>query len=202
VIQRKNISLDFGSWKLAWDFLKSCFGWIDRYDQLILANDSVYGPFFPLVSIFFKMQSLNLDFWSLTSSFEKTYHLQSYFLVFEKAAFKSHALEEFWRKFIFYRSKPRVIREYELGLSHFAKKQRWKMGAWIEFDPDRHEGVNSTLFSWDLLIEKEKFPFLKTEVLKLNRSKSERIQEWNTIISKSSNYPAHLIQNHLKRILN
>jgi lipopolysaccharide biosynthesis protein len=201
LIQRKNISLDFGSWKIGWMRANSMFGLTNNYDQLILANDSVYGPFFPISEIFATMESRELEMWGMSSNQEIDYHLQSFFLVFEKATLRSEALAQFWDKFLFYRSKSRIIQEYELGLSHLAKAKNWKTGAFVERDEQHNLEMNSTLFSWDKLIEEDRFPFLKTEVLKLNRAKSPRISEWANILKAQSSYPTELVQHHLDRVL-
>jgi len=200
LIQRKNIGLDFGSWQIGWARANTLYNSVSRYDQLILANDSVYGPFFPMMELFTAMEKKNLDFWGVSSSEELTYHLQSYFLVFESLAMKSEALAGFWNRFLFYRSKGRIIQEYETGLTRLALANRWKIGAWVEFNRAKHQGVNSTLFSWDTLIENERFPFLKTEVLKLNRARSDRLPFWAEILKTHSSYPVALIQDHLNRI--
>jgi lipopolysaccharide biosynthesis protein len=128
-----------------------------------------------------------------------THHLQSYFLVFEHSAMKSEALANFWKNFLFYKSKARIIQEYEIGLARMAMAEGWNWGAWVEFDREKHKGVNSTLYSWDTIIEKEKFPFLKTEVLRLNRAESERVPFWADILKANSSYPVELIREHTKR---
>jgi lipopolysaccharide biosynthesis protein len=201
LIQRKNISLDFGSWKICWDKARDDFKWLEQYDQLILANDSVYGPLFPLKEVFNQMESRGLDLWGTSSSAELEPHLQSYFLVFEKKAMRSPELKKFWKNFRFYRSKPRIIAEYELGVSRLAHRIGWKTGAFIDFDASQCKALNSTLFSWDTLIEQDHFPFLKTEVLKLNRASSPRVTQWPEILKSQTGYPVDLIQRHLKRIL-
>jgi lipopolysaccharide biosynthesis protein len=136
----------------------------------------------------------------MSRSKEMADHLQSYFLVLEKKAFTSAAFEGFWDQFLFYRSKRRIIQEYELGLSRLSHHQGWKSGAWVETESLLDRGLNLTLFSWDALIEKKRFPFLKTEVLRLNRARSPNISAWHELIQDHSKYPVVLIQNHLRRV--
>lgn len=59
VFSGKHSKYDFGSWAkiinaLGWDF-------IEHYDEMILANDSCFGPIFPLQPIFDKMDALALQ---------------------------------------------------------------------------------------------------------------------------------------------
>lgn len=184
VIRRKNITLDFGSWRVGLGEIKN----LSEYNHLILANDSVYGPIFPLDEIFAKMNARNLGFWGITSTCEIRYHIQSYFLVFDRNTFESEAFCKFWKHFRFYRGKLRIIEEYEIGLSSLARDSHWQLGAYIEHSQITLRDVNPTLFYWDRLIEEFRCPFLKTEVLRLNRAQSERIEEWDKIISSNSVY--------------
>lgn len=49
------------------DALCTYIGWdrLTEYDELILANDSFYGPFEDIRKIFAEMESRDLDFWGL-----------------------------------------------------------------------------------------------------------------------------------------
>ena len=195
VVLRKNLSLDFGSWKIGLGVGPE----LSRYDQLILANDSVYGPFFPLAPIFEKMNGQGCDFWGITSTTEIRPHIQSYFLVFSPRAFLSEAFKKFWEDFRYYRSKARIIENYELGFSMLAQKEKWKTGAYVESTQLRSQGphINPTLHAWKELIEEWKCPFLKTEVLRLNRTASPDVREWAQILAKQSTYPIEQIREHL-----
>ena len=193
VVRRKNISLDFGSWRVG---LAETMN-LSYYDYLILANDSVYGPIFPLQEIFFKMNAQKLGLWGITSTSEKTYHLQSYFLVFDRKTVESEAFSIFWKRFHFYRSKARIIEEYEIGLTTWARKSNWHSGAYIENSRITLHDINPTLFYWDRLIEEYRCPFLKTEVLRLNRAQSDRVNEWRAILESKSTYDTALISENL-----
>lgn len=81
VFSGKHSKYDFGSWAkiinaLGWDF-------IEHYDEMILANDSCFGPIFPLQPIFDKMDALDCDAWGLA----KNKFLMSFFLVVKKRMF-------------------------------------------------------------------------------------------------------------------
>lgn len=193
LIQRKNLTLDFGSWRIG---LMETPEW-NHYEQLILANDSVYGPLQPLGNLFQKMEEKNLDFWGITSTKEKEYHLQSYFLVFEKTVLRDPEFELFWKNFLYFRSKARIIDRYEIGMSRLAKKQQWRFGAFIESE----NTLNPTLYNWDRLIEEQSCPILKTEILKLNRLNSPRVAQWKQILASKTSYDIRLIEEHLKHAL-
>ena len=114
VLIRKNEGYDFAGWKFA---LQSEAEALNDYDELILCNDSVYGPFFPLEQIFSEMKGNACDFWGITSNYDIAYHVQSYFLVFRKTVLVSSAFQKFWKEMEIQKSKKNVIKHGEVHLS-------------------------------------------------------------------------------------
>ena len=59
---RENKGFDCGAYK---DTLENYLGWeeVRKYDELILLNDSCYGPIYPLAPIFEQKDKRELDFW-------------------------------------------------------------------------------------------------------------------------------------------
>ena len=90
VIAQKHCEYDFGSYKRGFLFAKENGL---QFEELLLVNDSCFGPFYPLKPIFDKMDKNKCDFWGLTdfnkvpvkqlgSYYLKTVtesHIQSYF---------------------------------------------------------------------------------------------------------------------------
>ncbi|MBQ6246443.1 MAG: glycosyltransferase [Kiritimatiellae bacterium] len=78
---------DFGSWRTA--FVRAREAGLlakDATDELVLANDSCFGPVFPFEETFAEMAGRSCDFWGLTANtgFTGVEHLQSYFLVLRR----------------------------------------------------------------------------------------------------------------------
>jgi len=63
----------------------------------------------------------------------------------------------------------------------------------------RSEPVSSSIYMWDLLIRYFGFPFLKTEVVKINRLNFHNVVHWRSYIPESTSHWQTLIENHLKR---
>lgn len=85
---RKNTGFDFGAYRdsiinyLQSDELDTCY-------ELILCNDTCYGPFISFEKIFSRMNKEDLDFWSINYIDNPLLpHFQSYFMVFRKNAVK------------------------------------------------------------------------------------------------------------------
>ncbi len=131
VIQRQNLGFDFGAWR---DGLKKV-GWdrVTSYDELILANNSCYGPVFPFEEMFSAMAARPGDFWSvsgfpaLTKSSRAEAkllpqrnipaHLQSYFMVFTKAVLAAPEFQNFWGNVEDESDVLEVIARYETQLT-------------------------------------------------------------------------------------
>jgi len=112
VIKRKNIGYDFYSYKVGIDSIK-----LQEYNELIICNDSVFGPTTSLKKIFEKQQEIISDFWGMSDSGLISYHLQSYFLVFKKPVLQAKIFTNFWDEMKILHDKNEIITKYEVGLS-------------------------------------------------------------------------------------
>lgn len=111
-IARENRGLDFFSWKIGLRELDWC-----QFDELILCNDSVYGPLYPLGTLFEHMRAKSCDFWGITDNTEFAYHVQSYFLVFRARVIASDVFRKFWAGLELVDQKKQLVLKYEIGLS-------------------------------------------------------------------------------------
>lgn len=105
ILQRENTGYDFGAWKDA--LLKYGKEKIEKFDELILLNNSCFAPVFDIAEMFENMEKENVDFWGDTIfpfSPDGSYigkdcipeHIQSYFMVFNHQVLKSEAFWDFW----------------------------------------------------------------------------------------------------------
>jgi lipopolysaccharide biosynthesis protein len=117
ILRRANVGYDFGGYKDGLSLIPD----LARVDLLLLANDSVYGPFRPLTDILSRRGN-DAQFWGLTDSWDRAYHLQSYFLLFGRVALAHEAFGRFWKSVRYVNSKGYVIRRYEVGLSRTLMK--------------------------------------------------------------------------------
>lgn len=89
---------DFGSYKSGFVYAERN-GFLNDVDELVICNDSCYGPIYSLDKVFLTMDKEVCDFWGITSSNDINYHLQSYFFVFKSKVFLSSVFAEFVHKF-------------------------------------------------------------------------------------------------------
>jgi len=135
IIIRKNKGFDFGAWRDA--FIQYGYKNLEKFDQLILINNSVYKPIFEMNNIFNKMDNSSVDFWGITlfpEFIDGTYlkknkikeHIQSYFQVFNKNVFTSKRFQDFWKNVKNMPTKIKVIERYESKLTSILVKAGYK----------------------------------------------------------------------------
>lgn len=91
----------------------------DRCDELVVCNDSCYGPVVPFSIAFRDMEPRKCDFWGLTAyeGFGHE-HIQSYFFVFRRRVLDGRELGDFLAKVKREISREHVIFRYETQLTH------------------------------------------------------------------------------------
>jgi lipopolysaccharide biosynthesis protein len=125
VIWRRNVGYDFGAYK---DGI-GAIGDLGGCDRLLLMNDSVYGPFWPFSGVFDEIDALRADFCGITDSWDKHYHVQSYFIVFFRNALSSGTFGRFWRHLPYVNSKSWVIRYGEIKLTQRLTQRKLRAAA-------------------------------------------------------------------------
>lgn len=208
VVERENKCPDFGSWKVGLSLLN----WGQDFNSILLANDSVFGPFFDLQGIIKKM-TLKYDMWGMTDSYEIDYHLQSYFLFFNRNILLSKVWHSFWQNVDLTLSKQEVIAQYEIGLSKIFQNAKFRLGAYASVEVVHksarhdHKYINTSLGFWKILVEQYDFPFLKREILikpDIHRVYWERglyinIRNWRNLFTTKLDYPIKYIDTFLDK---
>jgi lipopolysaccharide biosynthesis protein len=120
MIWRRSVGYDFGAYK---DGI-AALGDLSACDRLLLMNDSIYGPLMPLREVLNAANPAACDFWGITDSWERHYHVQTYFVLFFKRALTSPVFQKFWRRMPYVNSKSWVIRHGEMKLSQRLTRHR------------------------------------------------------------------------------
>jgi lipopolysaccharide biosynthesis protein len=203
IYTRRTLSLDFGSWHLAWCILRRQ-GWsLDQFDRLVIANDSVFAPLFPLEEMWNSFR--DADMYGAIESAEQTSHLQSFFLAWDLNSRTRPFLTDFWNSFQYVVNKLALIRRYEVGLSVRARKAGFSIKPFVSAatikaaygrspehqwaDTFTGPPLNNTLYFWDGLIEHLRFPFLKTILPRHNEPWHDSMADLRTFLSRHTAYP-------------
>ena len=195
IISEIHDEYDFGSYKRGFLSLKDR---LDDFDELIFANDSCYGPLYPLEKVFSKMEKESCDFWGITknnygykknfvSLFVKRPHVQSYFIVFKNNVFTQDYFKDFMLSVRHQQTKRHIVSSYEIGLTELLVQHGFKYKTFI----DAYGHVNNmTVLKWRQIIEKYEMPFIKKSLFDLRNTDAATIDNYENILG---DYPADLI---------
>jgi rhamnosyltransferase len=136
IITRENTGFDFYSWKMGLATVS-----LAEFDELILCNDSVYGPLVPLADVFNEMAERPCAFWGITDNKQLNFHLQSYFLVFRSSVTHSSTFEKFWKQVQPLKNKQDVIVNYEIRLTPWLMAEGFEPQAY--FRPTFWDGIKT-----------------------------------------------------------
>ena len=213
VIWRRNVGVDFGSWREA----ERSSARLAEFDELLLTNDSVFGPIHDLGPTLAHIHAEPASLWGLTDNLENGPHLQSYFLAIPGETLRSPTFRRFWTRMTPLAHKWSVIHRYEGGLSRqvlaaggtiravFPMDQVLELarslgeGYQYKLDLDAGKPMNSTLLAWDILVRERKFPLIKTDVFKRDLYESRALQHWPDLFPTESKPLVEVITRYLQR---
>lgn len=181
LVIRQNIGYDFMSWKVGLDLIESKK---INPDLILLANDSVYGPLFDLSNVFNDFKNKSVNIYGMTDSYEVDYHIQSYFIIFDKQVLESKSWKTFWKEIQVYDDKTELITNCEVGLTQRLMQTELKVDCFCKSSDVAHQAIikqhsyysflkknrayNVTHLLWDVLILDFQFPFIKRELVDKN----------------------------------
>lgn len=189
VLVRHNEGYDFGSWQAGLAF---CKPYLQHVSRLILTNDSCYGPLNPLHILFERLAGSRADVVGLTESTAIRSHLQSYFIAYGARVLHSALFWAFWEKIAIWPAKLDLVMAYEVGWSGVLADAGFTQEAL--FLAGQHGNVTHT--HWRELLEELQFPFLKTELLRLNPIRQD-IDAWPQVAMACNPRVAAMISDHL-----
>lgn len=154
---------DFGSYRRGFEWAENN-GLLKDADELILCNDSCYGPIYPFEEVFIKMEERDCDFWGMVSSCQVKFHLQSNFLVFKKKVFSSEVFKSFVKSFEAQKDFWDYVLMYETRFAELLCNAGFKCSSLIDCaDYDkRNKGFNPTFFPVSVL--KDGLPLIKRKM--------------------------------------
>ena len=161
VLRRRNLGYDFGSWRAALALLPE----LVMADKVLLANDSMAGPFASLGGLLADFDRTTADVWSLTDSSQLDHHLQSYFLGFDGGVLRERPVRAFFAGVRHETNKRRIIIRNEIGLSQLLRQEGFALESAFPHQRFVKRGQNPVILGWRRLLEAG-FPFLKREILR------------------------------------
>jgi len=191
---------------------------IMNYDELIMINDSIFGPFFELTEMFEEMDARNaeLDFWGITRRGKSNFdggdsiypeHVQTYFYVCKKRLLRSNDFMEYWgqitKKITGFRS---AILNYEFAFTKHFEDLGYKWDTYCdccEFITNNPQN-NLSPYHYGMfeLIKNQRCPFLKRKLftgdfVEKQYTDSLDLKRAVDYIDKYTNYDVDLIWKHI-----
>jgi Rhamnan synthesis protein F len=172
LVLRENAGLDFGSWALGLAHLRDASGRLNIDGRLLLANDSVFGPIGDLAEAIRRLLTLPADVHCMVETIEKVPHMQSWFLIFSPAAYRSSAFQTIFAQNFAAMTKDDVIARGEIALTLGLHSAGFQFAALASNPPQggvrRLMRANPAHFLWQSLLELDGVPFIKVELLRDN----------------------------------
>lgn len=208
--QVPNKGLDWNGWRTV--LLKKGYAYFDKYDEILLINDSCYGPVVPLDVFFKKMDSKKCDFYGITKSDFSDYplHIQSYFLGIRKSLFSCDIFWDFFRNMKIGDNYLNIVENCEINFSQTMYKNNFLSAAYCEYensdvivdlDHIEHFAFNAVPY----LLRNYNLPFIKIKAFSSGIPRcadhfNKAADIINALHEIKSNYPMEYICNHLRRI--
>ncbi|MEH2952064.1 rhamnan synthesis F family protein [Candidatus Merdisoma sp. JLR.KK011] len=208
IVCRDNRGYDAGAYK---DMLMPLFasGVLEGYEELLLANDTFYGPLYPFYEMFCRMEQETCDFWGVTRHPGNTEgmadfsHIQSYFLVFKKRLLHSRDFYDFWNQLKYPEDHLEAICFFELDLNRYLKRKMYigkSYMDWVDPQFQAERGNNPYGMHALELIRDMKIPVMKRKALSFdNKGFLNALQAFG-YIGRNLDYNVSLIENHIRRI--
>lgn len=178
VFVRENRGYDALAYKYA---LEQAIGWtsVAGYDEVIFANDSFYGPFWPLTDVMKSMEEREADFWGITaqepmlntfgSAYPQEvlpYHIQTYFVVVRSRLLHAPEFKSFWELLdLGGDGFTQAVSGFELALTPYFWQRGFLPATYVDSGFQRDEALEGRIpyilyEPWEL-IEKHRCPILK-----------------------------------------
>lgn len=214
IYHRENIGFDAGGFK---ETICSFIGWenVYGYDELILANDSMFGPFIPMKQIFSKMEKNGFDFWGITKHGMKKEkedviyeHIQSYFLVIGEKLLHSGEFKEYWNEMPYYTNFNEVVWKHEMLFTQNFCDLGYQYGCFADMTPNESENCMHNYTQYGFLqyelIKKRNFPFLKKKPITFDTLDLQTQENWKQAINyidQNTDYDVDMIWENLIRTI-
>ena len=213
IFLRENIGYDAGAFK---DALCDYVGWdeVVTYDELLLINDSFFGPFIPLEEILNEMEKKKVDFWGLITHAEAfnqdvgriPAHIQSYFIAVQSRMLHDESFQEYWENLPHFKTFNDVVVNHEIRFTEYFANRGFTFAAFADSSVNDSKVLKNNYSHYVNipyeLIKKRRFPILKKQQLAYNTlylQTQENYLRSIQYIDKNTDYDVNLIWDNIIR---
>lgn len=216
IFYRENIGLDAGGFK---DALCDYIGWdkVGEYDELVLVNDSCFGPFRPMTEIFGEMAGREADFWGLLKyggflredGKKQPEHIQSFFIVIRKELLNDISFKEYWENLPYYMTFNEVVENHEVIFTKYFADRGFTYDVLADSDVNITNNIINNYNQYGRLayelVSKRNFPFFKKKPVSIDNialQTQENFRRCLNYINHNTTYDVNLIWNNMIRTMN
>lgn len=172
VLVRENKGFDVWAYKEA----MALYGWekLQRYDEVILLNNTIMGPVYPFKETFDKMDQMDVDFWGLTEYFKITMdpfgyspygylpdHIQSHWIACRRSLVSSRDFQNYWEQMPMIENYEQAVGKHEsIFTKQFADKG-YKWAVSVKCEDLRDYSGYPLMMCPKRLIEERRCPIFK-----------------------------------------
>ena len=124
---KRHEEYDWGSYKRGFQYLQEN-NLLSESDELIICNDSCFGPIFPFSDLFSEMNSREkkTDFWGISMGYAIKPHIQSYFFCIKRNVFLNPCFSQFMQSVTAQEDVLGVLLNYEFEFTEYLEKHGFK----------------------------------------------------------------------------
>ncbi len=191
IIYRTCAGYDFTSWKAAFD----CFPSLYHCNELILTNDSYFGPFGSFGIIHKQIKKISCDFWGMTFSTDIAPHLQSFYIVIKKQVLTHFCFKQYIESIPISDNRKEAI-QFETSFALWFYMHGFKAGVYCMIQNKYLSAINPAFYYHDKLLQYG-VPLFKRDIIYTYEGFCTFLNCKDTFINKKN---WHTIHNYLLRI--
>ena len=175
VLQRDNSGYDISAYKYGLNHIG--FDKLKKYDEVIICNDTMFGPVYPFSELFDKMNALDVDFWGITkhSKFDNNLynnklgyipdHIQSYFITFRQSLLSSPEFSSYWDNLPVITNRDSAIGVFETLFTKHFEDLGFKWSVYVDSKEfDEEDAINHSFLNSDIVVINDRCPVFKKKL--------------------------------------
>lgn len=208
IYERENFGYDAGAYKYCFTEILSN-DVLNQYDEVILFNDSFYGPFFSMDEIFSTMERIDVDVWGITSN-DNVYingkrcpkHIQSYFLAIKKNVYTKVSFLKFWENMLISNSFINIVMTFEMEFAEWLMKNQYSYKSYLDVVNENYvidRGNPYHEHAYELIAECG-IPILKRKAASKLYNNTVTVELVKKYITENTDYDIKFINENLKKV--
>lgn len=171
ILVRENKGFDWSGWKAGIEY----YGYekIAQYDELLLTNNTYYGPIYPFSEMWKEMDKRDCDFWGITKhpqSHKYLEHIHSYWIVFRKKILESDSFKIYWENIKIHSCYKEMVENGEAQLTQYFKKKGFIPDVYVNFEKYKYLLNGDPILLSDQMVLEDNCPIIKRKYFLLRRT--------------------------------